>query len=71
MTVDELISCRYVMDEQDVAFLEQHNMKKKDHKLSEDAFEHMMDLMESGVSTQMPHLNLVSQMSFFITMFTD
>lgn len=66
MTVDELISCRYVMDEEDVSFLEQHNMKKKDHKLSDDAFEHMMDLMESGVSSQMPHLNLVrKKMSWF------
>ncbi|KAI8147612.1 enhancer of polycomb-like-domain-containing protein [Fennellomyces sp. T-0311] len=57
MTVEDVISCQYFMDEIDSAFLDQYNADRQE-KMSENDFEDVMYQIDSTVSCQLPHLNL-------------
>lgn len=58
-TVEDIIGCPYVMDEEDEAFLKEHNKAASADPISEDNFEQMMWLYETTANQHWPHLDLV------------
>ncbi|KAI7879817.1 hypothetical protein K492DRAFT_230839 [Lichtheimia hyalospora FSU 10163] len=59
-TVEDVIGCPYVMDEEDDAFLKEHNKANSTDPISEDNFEQMMWLYETTANQHWPHLDLDS-----------
>ncbi|KAF7730047.1 Enhancer of polycomb-like protein 1 [Apophysomyces ossiformis] len=69
-TVEDVIGCPYVMDEEDEAFLKLHNTDK-DSKFELEEFEAIMWQFESITNQQLPHLNLdPSQIPSYADFFT-
>ncbi|KAG0173931.1 Enhancer of polycomb-like protein 1 [Apophysomyces sp. BC1015] len=69
-TVEDVVGCPYVIDEEDEDFLNVHN-SSKDPRMEVDEFEAVMWQFESITNQQLPHLNLdPSQIPSYADFFT-